>query len=121
MISRKNIDVTFAGALSGDMAGSLNSDAIDVRDLIYGSIQTIFTGAPVGTMKLQCSNSLTYATTGQQPITPVWTDIQDSSISVAAAGNILYNITNLSYDLIRVVYTRTSGTGTLIGRMVGKG
>lgn len=119
MLSRKN-DLVMA---AGDMATSLNSDVVDVRNLVVGSVQVDFTGAPVGTVKLQCSND-SYQFLKQpepQPAPTNWTDVADSAVSISAAGNIMYNLSSIGYDLLRVVYTRSSGTGTMTIRMVGKG
>jgi len=119
MISRKN-ELLMA---AGDMSGNLTSDPVDVRNLIVASFQIVFTGAPVGTMKLQCSNDVYeyLKQPGIQPAATNWTDVADSALSVTAAGDIVYNLTSLGFDQIRVVYTRSSGTGTMSIRMVGKG
>jgi hypothetical protein len=119
MISRKN-ELLMA---AGDMSVSINSDPIDVRNLVIASLQIVMTGAPIGTIKLQCSNdTFEYLKQpGIQPAAVNWTDIADSSLGVSAAGNIVYNLTSLGYDQLRVVYTAVSGTGTMSIRMVGKG
>lgn len=119
MISRKN-ELLLA---AGDMSGNISTDPIDVRNLIVGSIQCEFTGSPNGTMKLQCSNDVAefLKQPGTQPAPVNWTDITGSSIAVSAAGDIMYNLTSMGYDYLRVVYTASSGTGVLKIRMVGKG
>lgn len=119
MVSRKNELLMSAGS----MGASLNSDPIDVKNLIIGSLQIVFTGAPVGSIKLQASDDV-YQFLKQpepQPAPTNWTDIADSTLAIAAAGNIMYNLSSMGYDMVRVVYTRTSGTGTMSIRMVGKG
>lgn len=119
MISRKN-ELLLA---AGDMSASINSDPIDVKNLVIGSLQLIFTGAPVGSFKLQCSNDVYdfLKQPGIQPAPTNWTDVADSTVAISAAGNVVYNLSSLGYDILRLVYTRSSGTGSLKIRMVGKG
>lgn len=119
MISRKNEVLISAQS----MAASFNSDPVDVRNLIVGSIQIVFTGAPVGSVKLQSSNDAIQFLDqpGIQPAATNWTDVDSSTLAISAAGTIMYNLTSIGYDQLRVVYTRTSGTGVMNARMVGKG
>ena len=119
MISRKNEPLIEAVSMATD----ITSDPIDVRNLIVGSIQCDFTGAPDGNIRLQCSNDTSefLKQPGIQPAPTNWTDITGSVITISAAGNVMYNLTSIGYDLLRVVYTRNSGTGSLTVRMVGKG
>lgn len=119
MVSRKNILVVDAA----DASASVTSDPIDVRDLVIGSIQVVFTGSTAGTVKLQASNDV-YQFLKQpspQPAPTNWTDVDNSSQSVSGAGTVMYNLTSMGYDILRIVYTRASGTGTMSARMVGKG
>lgn len=89
---------------AGDMSASVNSDNVKL-DQIYGfSFHAIFTGAPVGTFKLQASND---------PSAPTnWADIPDSEQPVVGSGDIFWNYNGAFYKWVRVVYSRTSGTGT---------
>lgn len=100
---------------AGDMSGSLNSQPLNLEFAFGYSIQCVFTGAPVGTLKLQGSNDappdanpnfINFAPTN-------WTDISGSSTAVAAAGSVLFNAASVYYRYVRVVYTFTSGTGSL--------
>lgn len=106
---------------AGSMAASITSPSIEVQYLSIGAIQCTFTGAPVGVMKLQASCDPVAPTPNSVPSATNWTDIDDTSVAVAAAGDIMYNISCFGYDQIRVVYTRTSGTGSLTVRSVAKG
>lgn len=123
MISRKSIPVISAG----NMAVTITSPYIDVQNMVLGSIQASFTGAPTGTIKLQCSNIPSIYQT-HQPLsdqiptpTEVWTDVANSQAAISAAGNVMWNIADIGYEKLRVVYTATSGTGSLTVVMVGKG
>ena len=90
------------------MASSFNSSPI-LLDQIYGfSFQAVFTGSPVGTFKLQCSND----DVKLESQVSNWSDIASTSQAVSAAGSILYNVNYAFYKWVRVVYTATSGTGS---------
>lgn len=123
MIARKSIQVVTAG----DMSADINGDAINVQNLVMGSVQAVFTGAPVGNLKLQCSNIPSIYQTNQplsdQIPTPaeVWTDIADTTVAVTEAGDVMWNITSFGYERLRVAYEADSGTGTLTAVFVGKG
>lgn len=92
------------------MNTTINSTPMQTVDLYGYSIQAVFTGTPTGSFKLQCSDD---AVTTQWPTAQTqptnWTDVADSSFSVAAAGNIVWNVSNVMYTWVRVVYTDTSG------------
>lgn len=85
---------------------------------IYGyAIQAVYTGTPSGTFKLQASSD---------PINPPgqgmganvvtnWTDVANSSVTVTAAGNYMWNVTDVMYNYVRLVYTDGSaGASTAV-------
>jgi hypothetical protein len=87
-------------------------------DQMFGySLQIIFTGNPNGTLKLQGSNDSVQLI--KDPVN--WTDIQGSSVVITASGNTVYNVTDVMYNWVRVVYTAVSGTGTCVINANGKG
>jgi hypothetical protein len=98
------------------MASSFNMTPIWLGHICNFSIQLVFTGAPVGTFKLQCSND---PGTAQGPGIPQatgvvnWTDIADSGAPITAAGDLVYQYENAGFPWVRVVYTATSGSGSL--------
>lgn len=87
--------------------------------MIYGyAIQVVFTGTPTGSFKLQGScdpvPQAAQAAGGIYSATN-WSDIANSSDSVIAAGNYMWNVYDVMYNYVRVVYTDTSGgTSTAI-------
>ncbi len=81
---------------------SCTSGAESIAQWRQASVQAVFTGAPVGTLKLQVSNNGV-----------TWTDLTGSSTAISAAGNLVYDLWAPSYPMIRLVYTKTSGTGAL--------
>lgn len=86
---------------AGSLGANLTSDTVNISFADNVAIHAIFTGSPVGTFAIQGSiDGVTYA-----------------NIVTAAAGgsadNIMFNINQAPYTLIRLTYTRTSGTGSV--------
>lgn len=79
------------------------------------SFQAVITGSPVGTLKLQISDDVVPPSLGpDQSLNVVnWSDYTGSSSSVSGAENFTYNLLESGYGWIRLVYTKTSGTGTM--------
>lgn len=102
---------------SASAAVTQTSPAVNMNQLIYCSIQVVFTGTPVGSLKVQISDDLT-----NTPGSVVnWTDFVGSTQAISAAGSFVYTMTASGYKWIRVVYTATSGTGTVSAIYNGKG
>lgn len=100
---------------AGDMSATINGAAIDL-DQIYGfSVQAIWSGTPTGTLGLQFSNDI--AQGGAAPTN--WTADSTQALS-GSAGSYMWNIWPANYRWVRLVYTKTSGTGTLNATYVGK-
>jgi len=97
-------------------ASSANSSAADVRKVINYAIQLVCTGSPVGTAKLQIScdqpNANPMPDSNIVTVTN-WTDLAGSTQSISAAGNVAWIVQNQGAAAVRVVYTKTSGTGTI--------
>ncbi len=95
------------------MNTTLTSDPIPLPDIYALAIQAVYTATPTGTFKLQAScdpikdNLIPSATNGATKPTN-WTDIGDSSASISAAGNYMWNLTSIGYSWIRIVYTDAS-------------
>lgn len=98
--------------------------ANQLYDVFGFCIQAVITGTPTGSFKLQASadpcsqGSLSTPLTGQAPTN--WTDISNSSQSVSAAGTVIFNVSDVHYNWVRVVYTDTSGgasTATFTARI----
>jgi|ERR1019366_8811058 hypothetical protein len=104
---------------NGNMStAEIDSTGIDVNQLVNASFQAQFSGSPVGTMKLQFSDSLTYLCTDSRIL---WTDYTGSSTSISGAGTFAYNLLQAGYRCVRLVYLKTSGSGTLNVTFSGKG
>ncbi len=111
---------------NGDMSqANIISIGINLSQLCLYSIQAVFTGAPSGTFKVQlsCDRVPVNAAPGADPASNVvnWTDYTGSSQVVSAAGNFAWIISDAGYLWARLVYTKTSGTGSLNANFIGKG
>jgi len=89
------------------MNTTINSTPIQVYNCFVYAIQIVFTGTPTGGFKLQSSNDPAFSS---QPGYPAnWTDIANSTFTVSAAGNVEWNVEQVGYNWVRVVYTDSSG------------
>ena len=93
------------------MTSSSNSAAQDVGLYQGYAIQAVWTGTPTGTLKLQATVNGTD-----------WSDIAGTSTSLTgSASSWLWNVTDILYESVRLVYTASSGTGTLNAYISKKG
>lgn len=114
--------VTYDIALlsNGDMSSNITSNVIeDLQSSDNFGIQLNFTGTPTGTFAVQCSGDYLPGTGGTVIRTGNWVTLpvkSSTGTSPTAAGNAdvhFININNSPAPFLRVVYTATSGTGTL--------
>lgn len=97
-------------ATAVSMSASINSTSQQMNQYAVACVQAVFTGSPVGVLKLQISNDNSN-----------WTDYGGSEQSISAAGNFAWNLANIGYQYVRLVYTKTSGSGALSVTVSGKG
>ncbi len=102
------------------MTGTTEVDSPPLNlDQMFGlAIQAIWTGTPVGSMKLQASvqspPTQNQTSNGGPDNITQWTDISGSSVSISAsAGNFMWNLDAAYYRYIRLVYVNASGSGVL--------
>ncbi len=105
----------------GDMSGSITSRAQQLTEMAMACIQAVFTGTPNGTFKLQVSTTHKEDNQGNILTAGTWTDYTGSSQAIVAAGDFAWNLSTTPYPYVRLVYTRSSGTGTLNVTINGKG
>lgn len=99
------------------MNTSLATAATALQDIYGYTVQAVWTGTPTGTFKLQASNDpFKYVTPNVTQVPTHWTDIADSSITITAAGDYMWNVIGAFYPFVRLVYTDTSG-GTSTARL----
>lgn len=83
------------------------------------SIQAVWTGSPVGDFKIQTSDD--FYTVSQSALITNWTDYTGSTQAAGgAAGNATWRIADAGDRWYRVVYTSTSGSGTVNARFQAK-
>jgi len=87
-------------AVSMAHAVTITSDAINLESMIGYAIQTIYTGTPAGTIKIQASiDGVTYS------------DIASTSQVIAAAGSYIWNMQEgIFYRYAKVVFTSAAGS-----------
>lgn len=89
------------------------STFVPLKNIFMYSIVCVIAGTPTGTLKLQASNDPETNDTVPLTTPPNWTDIANSSVAVSAAGNTMWNVTDVAYNYVRVVYTDgSSGAST---------
>ncbi len=99
--------------IANDVALNANSNgvAVELKNVFMYAITATITGTPTGTLKLQASSDpltdTTIPLTNSQPTN--WVDITDSSFTVTSAGNSMWNVRDVAYNWVRVVYTDASG------------
>lgn len=119
---------TFNKQISTAVALNANSNStyVPLKNIIMYSIAAIITGTPTGSLKLQASNDP--ETNDSVPLSGApptnWTDVANSTVAVSAAGNTMWNVADVAYNYVRVIYTdSSSGASTAVMTIVfnGKG
>jgi hypothetical protein len=95
---------------SSTMTANITSNPVALTGRLGCSFQPVWTGSPVGTVKVQVSVDGTN-----------YSDYEGSSVAVNGAGSTVFNVTNAFFLFARVVYTFTSGTGSLSMTASAKG
>lgn len=114
---------------NASMTSTVNSEGIDLNQTVLYSIQASWTGTPVGTLKLQISDDIVpVAASSTNPVgtNPAgnvinWSDYTGSPSLVNGPGNFVWNVSDVGYRWVRLVYTPSSSTGTLNATFSGKG
>lgn len=96
-----------------------NGPAVQLKNILMYSIMCIITGVPTGTITLEGSNDPetndTNPSNNPQPAPVNWATIDNSDETVTAAGNVMYNVHDVAYNYVRVVYTDASvGASTAV-------
>ena len=101
--------------VSGDMSSNITSLPTILDETCTYSVQATFTGSPVGSIKLQASNN---------PALLGWDDVTGPGVTtvtaVTSAGTYMVNVEFAGYSQVQLVYTATSGSGTLNAQINGK-
>lgn len=75
-------------------------------------MQPSWTGAPVGSLKIQ--GSLDF----EEPYT--WIDLPEGTVNVNGPGSTLFNYSQVGWLSTRMIYTRSSGSGSLTVKLTAK-
>jgi hypothetical protein len=94
---------------NSSMGADFEAPPINVAAYIGISVQAIYTGSPTGTLVIQASGAVTNRPGDIDSSS--WVDIGNDPVT--AAGSSLFNIRTPFYKWVRIVYRRTSGTGTV--------
>ena len=123
-MSKKSNLKRFQTITSGDMSlSSLTSSVTSIEFLDNVGFQLNFTGSPVGTFSIQVCmdydadnrNAGTWTKVSVQLGATAYTDIPAS-----LGSPIFIDLNQLAAPFVRLVYTKTSGTGTLNAFVCGK-
>lgn len=104
-------------ALSAVNTASVTSAVIlDTNQAINVSFQVIMGDATAaGTVKIQGSNDNPTGITTRNTFTPTnWSDIPNATSVIASGVGPMIVMSNIAFQWMRVVYTRTSGGSTTI-------
>ena len=88
------------------------SDFMPLKNIYLYAITATISGSPSGTIKLQASADP--ETNDTQPdlnaLKPTnFVDIADSSFAISSAGSTMWNVRDVAYNYVRVVYIDASG------------
>lgn len=96
--------------VSGAMGSSITSLKIN-NQLRWGyAVQATYTGSPVGTLAIQASND------GVN-----WSTITITSTSISGSGSTMFNMSQELYPYAQLIWTPSSGSGTLYATVYTKG
>lgn len=116
----KNVLHPFHFINAQSMAATFTSSPIGIMTLdnIAITLKNAATGTPVGTYTVEVSND--YIIAGAVNSDAIWEPLSGVSGAVNGAFQTMFDLNQLSQQYIRVVYTRSSGTGTAEGWITGK-
>ncbi len=110
---------TFQVALS--LADALAGTEIDITGYGTGTQTIAVQDALTGTLKLQASNNAFADNTNNElDADAVWVDIPGSSVAVTATANQFWNVSDVYYKAVRVVWTRTVNGGDYVAYIYTK-
>lgn len=107
---------------ASSMATSLTSEVTILNQKSGAGYDLNWTGAPVGSFSVEISNTVTLDAEGNVDVPGSWTPVTLTT-NITASGspdNAFINLAGLECYAVRLVFTRTSGTGTLNAVICGK-
>lgn len=121
MSGRKNFLLNYHLITDTSMGSSITSSAFNIQGLDNIGVQFNFTGTPTGTFYVQVSADY-QAVNGLVINSGNWNSLTLNPVPAAAgaADSIGINIQEIAFPWMRVLYTRSSSTGTLNTWICGK-
>lgn len=128
-MARKNTLPSFQNiggstGVSGDMStASITSLASKIEFMDNIGVQLSWTGSPVGNFQIQVSVNHNQDINGNVITAGTWVPLLFSGVAniASSVGSPIYiDLNQMSAPWIRVVYTKSSGSGTLTGHICGK-
>lgn len=113
-------------SITADISASRNSIALLVEQDLNCSIQVVFSGTGLnGAFKLQASCDTSIANAQSEVVRASnvsnWSDIPSQSSTVTAltgSSTALFNLADMGYPWVRLVWTSTSGTGSIVSARI---
>ena len=98
------------------MAGNLTSREISVAEVDSGSVHCKWVAGPTGTFSLQAQNH------PNDPDSDAWYTLDTGTPWTIAAGDneAVFVLTQIPFAKLRLVYTASTGSGTLDARLMIK-
>lgn len=107
---------------AGNMSANITSSALPLATMYGYSIQVVMTGVLTGTLKLQCSDDFGNSNSAVDGTgITTWTDVQGTSTAITNTTTTVYNFADVFYRWVRLVYTATTGAGTMVATFNAKG
>ena len=108
--------------VNGDMSANITSVVSILSNISMISYDISWTGtSPIGTAAVQVSNTYKQNAAGGQQVAGDWTTIPLSVTDISGnSGSGIIEIPEIATYAVRLIYTRTSGTGTMQATINGK-
>lgn len=114
----KSMNASFNGAVTDGLAYLI--ERLSSFSIVASVTET--SASLAGTLKLQISNNaFKDATSNTERSDAVWVDLASSSFTLTAGSDTyVWNFSYASYEAVRLVWTRTSGQGTVSAYFIAK-
>lgn len=108
---------------SQSMGASITGDVVEIKNQDNIGIQLHWTGTPTGSFDFQISNNHKQDSNGNVTVAGDWITlpVMPAITAAGSADDAYVDLNQISAMYMRVVYTRTSGTGSLNAYVSGKG
>ena len=106
---------------AASLASSLTSSPTNISLLDNVGIQAdIASGDAAGTLAVQVSATYEQDAQGNVLNAGTWVTLTSQAIAAGAPANSYFDLNQMSAPWIRLIYTRTSGSGTITATIVAK-